>query len=724
MRPLQEIYLPILEMGISILIGVLFFGTQLLLVSTSVEIINFLGGYPELLVISIISSLSGYLFYSFVSKELKKNLIRLAILSLIAICIWIVFIIDRPILLESIFYQNSIRLLIALSFLIIGILLSDQKEVQKGGFLIGMLFFLFLDEFINFTNENLKWILISLLTGLFINYLFRTNLSLKNQFLPRRLSRRNYKYFIPLYQSFLILFVITIGTYIYRSVLPLDLVLIVFLTTYTITRSIAIYKIPEQVHRLGFIYGRYLLTVSFILYAASYSWNSLFYGLLIAIAVGLGFYRPSQSNERINQLPILLGILGLVICGLIIYITKFNILFIHLLFLLFAIIYLPIQRKTIMNPIDKQAPLIVGMLLSMLLFQIPSKAISQTIRIQQNYVDEPIPFYLSNLFEENKIYSFIQSNLPYSSPIEFPTEDEIIGTIPILGFNQENKYLKYYWIYLKERNIPHYILVSESGDIKARASSVLNGMSFVNYPGFTIYYFPDSIKPGWSSKLSQDWKFSSINDRLKSAKDWREFPAILNQMSTYGGSEIRSEVAIYKSLLHESILEYCKFFAEEQRHNESIDCIELSLGFGELDIGTKEIAFNAMNFITPSTKHIALLEYLSKDPKYKASSLAKLFPLYDSIDDFKNSVDVMQRLRISLQELNHEQELRDLEIEEARYFIKMNKWEEASSSISSNFRKYPESIVWQRLNEELAKWKESRRNYWTPREKIDTKSIK
>jgi hypothetical protein len=118
------------------------------------------------------------------------------------------------------------------------------------------------------------------------------------------------------------------------------------------------------------------------------------------------------------------------------------------------------------------------------------------------------------------------------------------------------------------------------------------------------------------------------------------------------------------------------------------------------------------------------LEYLSKDPKYKASSLAKLFPLYDSIDDFKNSVDVMQRLRISLQELNHEQELRDLEIEEARYFIKMNKWEEASSSISSNFRKYPESIVWQRLNEELAKWKESRRNYWTPREKIDTKSIK
>ena len=116
MRPLQEIYLPILEMGISILIGVLFFGTQLLLVSTSVEIINFLGGYPELLVISIISSLSGYLFYSFVSKELKKNLIRLAIPSLIAICIWIVFIIDRPILLESIFYQNSIRLLIALSF--------------------------------------------------------------------------------------------------------------------------------------------------------------------------------------------------------------------------------------------------------------------------------------------------------------------------------------------------------------------------------------------------------------------------------------------------------------------------------------------------------------------------------------------------------------------------------------------------------------------------------
>lgn len=711
-------------MGISILIGVLFFGTQLLLVSTSVETINFLGRYPELLAISIISSLSGYLIYAFISKGLKKNLIRIAIYSLIAICIWIVFIIDRPVLLESIFYQNSTRLLIALSFLIIGILLSDQKEVQKGGFLIGMLFFLFLGEFLQFTNESLKWILLFLLIGLFINYLLRTYLSLKNQFLPTRLSRRNYKYFIPLYQSFLILFVITIGTYFYRNLLSLDLVLIIFLTTYTITRSIAIYKIPEQVHRIGFIYGRYLLTISFILYAASYSWNNLFYGLIIAIAVGLGFFRPSQSNERFNQQPILLGILGLIVCGLIIYITKYNILFIHLLFLLYAIIYLPIQGKTIMNPIDKQAPLIVGMLLSMLLFQIPSKAIPQTIRIQQNYVNEPIPFYLSNLFEENKIYTFIQSNLPYSSPVEFPTEDEIISTIPILGFNQENKYLKYYWIYLTERNIPHYILVSESEEIRARASSVLSGMSSVNYPGFTIYYFPESIKPAWSSKLSKDWKFTSINDKLKSAKDWKEFPAILNQMSTYGGSEIRSEVAIYKSLLHDSILEYCKYFAKEQRHSESIDCIDLSLRFGDLDIGTKEIAFDAMNFITPSSKHIALLEYLSKDPKYRASSLAKLFPLYDSIDDFKNSVDVIQRLRISLQENNQEQELRDLEIEEARYFIKMNKWEEASSSISSNFRKYPQSIVWQRLNEELAKWKESRRNYWTPKEKIDTKNIK
>lgn len=724
MRSLQEIYLPILEIVISLCVGLLFIASQQILVTASSETLTLFTEYPELVMVSVIAFTIGYLFYAFASESWKKNILLIANLGIFSSVIWIIIILDRPILLESIFYQNSTRILIGSSFILIGIMLADQKEVQKGGFLIGMLAYLFLNDYLRWSNEDLKWILLFLFVSLFINYLLRTNIVLKNQFLPTRLSRRNYKYFIPLYQSFLILFILIIGTYIYRNLWDFDLLLIIFLSTYTIIRSIAIYKIPEQVHRYGFIYGRQLLTASFILYAASFSWNGLFYPLLLIVAIGLGFYRPSQSNEKFNKLPLLLGLLNLFVLALVIFLSKYNLLFIHLLIILYAIIYLPIQNKTIMNPIDKQAPLIVGMLLSMFLFQIPTKALARSVRTQPSIQIEPIPFYLSNLFDENQIYTFIQSNLPFSSPIEFPTEDEIKGSIPILGFNKDNKYLRYYSIYLTEKKIPHYIIVSESILEQANSSPLLSSMESVSYPGFSIYYYPNSLKPSWSSKLSKDWKFVSIQDKIKTISDWKDQYTLLNQIYTYGGSDMKTEVNTYKKLIHDSILEYCKFFSEQERYNDTIECIDLSLNYGEVDNEIKEISFNAMNYTTPSTKHIRLLKNLSIDSQYKIKSLSKLYPLYESLDDYKNTIDTIGQLKIALLALEKKEELQDLEIDEARYFIKMNKWEEASSSISSNFRKNPDSIVWQRLNDELEKWKESRRQSWTPRIPIETKGIK
>lgn len=132
-------------------------------------------------------------------------------LGLLICLIWLFWILNRPILVESIFFQKSFDSLIIGISLMAGILLADQKEVQKGGFLIGILIYFLSEDVLDWHLEHLKILICLYGITLLINYGFRNILEIKNQFLPTRIVKKKFKYFQPVYHSFLILFILMVG---------------------------------------------------------------------------------------------------------------------------------------------------------------------------------------------------------------------------------------------------------------------------------------------------------------------------------------------------------------------------------------------------------------------------------------------------------------------------------------------------------------------------------
>jgi hypothetical protein len=722
-RVWKEIYLPVFEIINSLLVGFLFLATLNLTVESSSESRLIWNNYPELFVLSLISTLAGYILIGFLGKESIQKTIQLCSLGLIACLIWLLWIMDRPILVESIFFQKSFHSLIAGMSFMAGVLLADQKEVQKGGFLIGILIYFLSENVLDWHLEHLKILMCLYTIALLINYGFRNVLEIKNQFLPTRIVKKKYKYFQPIYHSFLILFMLMVGSQIYRGLSQIDLLVILYLVSYSLTRSFVIYKISSQIHRVGFIYGRYLLTISFICFSAIFSWSILIYPLVVMVAVGIAFFKPIYTTENSDSNAILLGALTVLISAIIIYLSKTSIYFIHLLAFLYLIVFFPIFKKTLINPIDKIIPVAIGLLFSIFLFQVPTRLNTTSNKGHDIPIFDPIPYKLSDLFDSNENFSYIRSNLPFVSRIQFPQEEEIEGTVPILGYNPDDTYLQYYSIFLREKKIPFYVIATNNQIHKRKKIPMLENLESVDYPGFKIFYPTNAKKPNWTNRLSRDWKFSYIQGKVGSLSNWDQVSLEFSTIEKYASSDLKTEMRNYRQLIHDSISQYCEFYYKNQRFLDTLECTSLVLKFGELDSNMKSISYQSLNFTTPNLNHIDVLKNLSADPEYKVSTLMKLFPIYDSLGDHKNTIEIISQLKSTLLKNEAYRELNELEIDEARMYLKLGKWEEANSAISAGQRKYPESILWQRMVSELEKWKQQRNKSWSTQPNQNPKGI-
>lgn len=686
--------------------------------STVPESSGFFGNYSDLVALSAASFFLGYILHVlFQNIPTSRTDGILATLQTITV-VWFLLIFNRPFILETIFHIEEIQFLFILLFTSLGFQITSLKESQMGGFLFGSFLFVLIGFFVKYPSSHLKlYLLLLLLTGL-SNLLFRQFLNLKNQFLPTRSKKRNFKLFKDLYSSYSILFILNLAFTSVRGFHLIQLSIFLFLFAFLTSRTLTIYRSQGAYHRQSFILGRNFLVINFIIFAASFSWQAFSWVLYFNLGVALGYFKSDRPNQKKRITSILAGLVAASLCILILSLTKVNIYIIHLEVLLVFLVFLPLRTLHNMSPITHHFPVFAALILSIFLFQEPIIQNFHKPTKPVEHISEPIPYLLSNLLESEKPYIFIQSGLPWENRLDFPKIDEIQGSIPVLGNDPTNTHLEYYRKYLDKKSISYLQVTYDD------TATIANNLITKEFPGYKISHTTDLNQADWNSVLSRDWKMNYILDKLKGIQDYKDFAPVLNQIEAYNSGDLKKEIQLFRSLIHKSILEYCTYYNETGRYANSLDCWELHLKFGRLDEKSKKIAYDSLNFSTPSVNHLDLLLELADVEMYRIPVLKKIYPIYDSMDNPKEAIRILETLRATIKSSDpNRTEIDECEQELARLHLQTNNLEGAFSFISSGLRTNPDSILWQRLKNDYDSKKESKRRSWQPPPTINTKEI-
>jgi hypothetical protein len=720
-RAWKEIYLPILEICNSIFLGFLFFLCLKLTAFIPYRENGLLSGYPELLVFSLVALILGYLV-QILSTKIPNQKKDISLLTLfIFVLAWSLIHFPRPILMETIFHGDELVLSISLIFLLVGFLISGLKEAQMGGFLVGIFIFTVLGFVLEMDKLPFKPYCIGLLFSAIINLIFRGFVKLDNQFLPSRRVRRDFKLFSGLYSSFFVLFLINLTFTSVRGFTSFQLSAFLFLISYISLRTFAIYKMDESYFRKSFILGRNLLVINFVLFAGSFTWEAFSWLLYFSLGGCLGFYRPEKPiyKKRIQTLSI--GIVAILLCLGIIQLAKIQYYWIHLEVILVIFVFLPFILSFRLTPPSIHLPILISILLSVFLFKTPMVYSFKVISKPKMNISKPIPFLLTDIWDDQSKYVFIHSGLPQDEEKDhYPSLEELKGLIPIIGDENNNySYLSYYRNYLDKNKFPYY-LISRNFSSKDIQSSQL---SYRSFPGFKIFYTNGVKQPNWSSAFSGDGKVNTILDKLEGIENFEEYHTALDSMEKYAYGSFKSEIQTFRRLIRDSIHSYCNYYTKNNFHAEALNCFNLMLKFGELDDMSTKSAYNSLNYSTPSHNHIDLLNTLAEVPRYKVSILKKIFPIYDSAKNYNATIETLEKLISISKVISNQNEVQSLEQELTRVYLESDKLDKAYTQIQNGIKVDKDSLIWKRLKENLDEKREAKRRIWLPPPSVDTTEI-
>lgn len=720
MRAWKETYLPILEILNSIFLGFVFFFSVVDTENLHFQKKSFFGNYPEILVLSLLALLAGYLLQLIlesISGSLKDMFLMFLILVLLA---WNVMHFQRQLLLEIIFHSEELRLEFILVFMCMGFLVSGLKEAQMGGFLLGAFLFSLVLLFFGVSIENYKTLHILLLISAMINVGFRSFLRLQNQFLPSRRRRRSFKLFQGLYSSFLVLFIINLAFTTIRGFSSFQMSAFLFLLSYLLSRTFSIYRFDESYFRNSVVFGRNILIVSFLLFAGSFVLEAFNWILYLILGACLGYFKPEKPIQKLKIQTLLTGISGILLLVFFIQLTKYQFYWIHMEALLAIPVFLPFLRSSGLEPINIHLPIILVMLFSAFLFKTPTVQSFRIIPTQKVEVSPPIPYLLSDLWKSQENFRFIESGLPYDEiEKKYPNPEELDNKIPVIGDKPEDPFLNYYKKYLERNSIPYYVVST----LKREAPLDKGVLNYQSFPGFRIYYGTGLPKPEWNEKLNRSKYFSYILSGLETIEDFRNYPKELEKMERYAGYELRREIGTFRTIIAESINQYCRHYHLRQKYSEVLNCLNLEMQFGSLDKESLDIAYTTLNFTAPSYLHLELLHALSGVNQYRIPTLKKIYPIYNSAGNHRASIQTLEKLINHYKAISNWEEVEDLEKELTRTYLEADNLEAASSVIRSWLYRDRDSLIWNRLRADYEEKMSNRRRAWIPPPTVDTTEI-
>ncbi|TGL26037.1 hypothetical protein EHQ46_00710 [Leptospira yanagawae] len=699
---------PSLEFSLSLSIGYilsLFFyvaGSEMALIDRTDT------AYPILQALTALSFAAGFIY-----RKYKQNLsftisLGLFILSIVQ-AIWLFSGNTSEFLIDYIFSFELVLMGSILSAFLIGIYGGSLRDFRFLSFTLGVTTFTFYSLFEPNQNYSIKVLLASLyvlLSFYFFSTLFQQT-PISSKFYKIRSKIGKHPLFAPFYRSGLSLLISYCVLHLYFQPGPKIPLILSISFSVTIGRVLSLLSGLKKETKAVYLIGRVSLLFAFFFFIYQTYWSSFFIALCIITGTIVGFFKPNKTPYKEY---LMIGIETSIYLGI-----SFLLYFWNLpmgIRTLTAMLFVPVlmypyllQKHIIRLP--RIAMLVVASLIVILFFSPPT--IRTSTPFSKKEIFDPIPYAITNLNFNEEEYIFYKSVLPFPSNPFLPKRSEIEGKTVVLGLNSNQSQIISYIERLSEENHPFLIITTRNKTNQFHHINALSLLSRKSFWNFDIYY-PNYManKINYSSALPSDWKLKYFAEKLDNLT-FLEAVTVLDSVLKYSSGDLRKDANDIKHLYYESFSSYAKFYHSIGQNKLSLDAIALARKFESPKPDLLRIAFNSLKFTTPEADYIPILEDLSKDSEFQEFAWNSLIPMFESLGEWNHALNTMSLLEKFYRSNNQQEQANELELARVRLYINQENWKEVEPVISTRLRENPNSVIWERLKNEVIEKKDSLR---------------
>ncbi|XDD45873.1 hypothetical protein AB3N60_14305 [Leptospira sp. WS39.C2] len=699
---------PSLEFSLSLSIGYvlsLFFyvaGSELSLIDRTDT------AYPILQALIAIFFAAGFIY-----RKYKQNFPFSFSLSLLTLAlgqvVWLLSGNTSEFLIDYIFSFELVLIGGILSAFSIGIYGGSLKDFRFLSFTLGVTVFTFYSLFEpnqNYSIKVLLAILYILLSFYFFSTLFQQN-PISSKFYKIRSKIGKHPLFAPFYRSSLSLLIAYCILHLYFQPGPKIPLILSISFAVTFGRVLSLLGGLKKETKAVFLIGRVAILFAFFFFIYQTYWSSFYIALCIINGSIVGFFKPNKTPYKEYMM---IGMETGIYLGL-----SFLLYFWNLpmgIRTLTALLFVPVlmypyllQKHIVRMP---RILMLVGASLIVIFFFSPP-TIRTNIPFSKRENFDPIPFSITNLNFNEEDYIFYKSVLPFPSNPFLPKRSEIKGKTVVLGLSSNQSQIISYIERLSEEGHPFLIITTRNKSNQFHHINALSLLSRKSYWNFDIYY-PNYLnqKINFTSTLPNDWKLKYFTEKLDNLS-FLEVVSVLDSVLKYSTGDLRKDAMEIKHLYYESFAVYAKFYHNIGQNKLSLDAIALARKFENPKPDLLRIAYNSLKYTTPEAEYIPILEDLSLDTEFQEFAWNSLIPMFESLGDWNNALKTMGLLEKYYRTNNQIEQANELELSKVRLFINQENWKEVEPIISTRLRENPNSVIWERLKNEIFEKKDSLR---------------
>jgi hypothetical protein len=621
-------------------------------------------------------------------------------------------------LIDYIFSFDLILIGAGIGAFVTGLYCGSIKDYRFLSFALGITLFTFHSLFDPNQNSSLKSTIIVVYV-LLESYLLSTFLrksAFSLRFYKIRSKIGKHPLFAPFYRSSLSMLLAYCILHVYFQPGPkIPLILSISFAVF-FGRILSLIAGIKKETKAVYLIGRIVLVIAFFFFIYQSYWNYFYIALCILLAGMVGFFKPNETKQK-EYLYVGMETITYVLISLLLYHWNTMVSIRSIVAIVFAPIltypYL-MQKHIIRYP--QFIMLAVTVLIAFVFFYPPS--IRTNVPFSKKEIYDPIPFRISNLEESPNSYVYYGSILPFVSNPFLPKKAEIHNKIVILGLkNYQSQVISYIERLSKEK---HNFLIFISRK-KHNTTPHINALSLLRrttFWGFDVYFPPYMKEPiQFTNQLPLDWKLKYFHERLENVSV-EETKTILDSIIKFSGADLKKDALMIKHLYYSSYARYANYYYNIGQNKLALDAIAIARKFESPDIELLKIAFNSLKYTTPEPDFIPILEDLSNQVEFQEFAWNTLLPMFESLGDWNNALQTMDKLEQFYRSKNLLALARELELVKVRLYLNQENWKDAEPLILSRVKENPQSVIWERLKNEVAEKKESsKRVYARPEQR-------
>lgn len=606
---------------------------------------------------------------------------------------------------DYIFNTNSFQFFTALNFLAAGIFVATLKKFRLWAFLIGSItvsiYIMIYKKGLNIDPNNY---LVPTLFVFILEICIFSIASRDKNYLPGEIFFKNKKPFEFLFFGAITLTICHLYLY-YRTKENPDAIILGGGFGILIFNILYHYNVFHRYARLVFLASRGILFLNLCLTLYQSDLNFIYYLLFFIDGCLISYFKPARVKGKLLGLSFIFGIgISIISYHLQGLLNKFQ--FRYSMILLYVVLvwffYLINHSYRI---VQKIAIIILSYIAGVYLFS--PLSYSYHINLVQQETTNPYPFLFSNFNLNQDKFIYYKTNLPFKREETLPKINSVKDKVIALGIKENGEVILTYVKYLDRKGLPFLIFQDRSGFILSMKG--LN-LKYDEYPLFRVYYNSTmeqlNIKNNSTKKKSQSEE--NIDNKLRNAINNEEIIDILNTTSKTGYGEIVEQANLYKKKFYDSYSAYAEYFFKTEQYGQTIIMANLAFKFNIKEDNLLEYAFESILRITPEEEHLGVMNTLAEYKRYREQILKRLYPVLISLGRRKEAIEKINELINFYENIeSSDNEIKTLKVEKAKIFIHDSNIREAEELITGEYNKNRNSIVWNKLMEDLKHLKES-----------------